>query len=278
MFRRRKGDPPTGEPDPAEDLADDPGPEQEESTAAAAPEPGIDRSEGPYDVGEVPEDDEVPRLDVGGLHIPLYDGMELRLDVDETSGAVTSATIVAAGSAVQLSAFAAPRVEGIWAEVRAEIAAGVSTAGGTVDEVIGPFGTELHSAVPAPPGTGAKALTPVRFVGIDGPRWFLRALFTDAAARGGPGAAPLEAVVRGCVVVRGSEPMAPGDALTLVVPSDVPPGLQRTGGPAGTAPGGAAPGGAAPGGSGQGAAPAGTAPDRRKLPPPRRGPEITEIR
>lgn len=255
MFRRRKGDPSAGDPDQSPEPTEDEAVETEEADEdeTSTPDAAVDRAEGPFDATEVPEDDPVPRLDVGGLHVPLYDGMELRLDVDEASGVITSVTVVAAGSAVQITAFAAPRVEGIWDEVRKEIAAGVSGAGGTIDEVDGPFGRELHAAVPAPPGSGARGLTPLRFIGVDGPRWFLRALFTDAAARGGAAAAPLEAVVRGCVVVRGPDPMAPGDALTLVVPAEVPPGLQQTGGPGEAAP------------------------DRTKLPPPRRGPEITEI-
>jgi hypothetical protein len=263
VFRRRKGDPLEADPDGADESIDTDESELSEDADVAsaggdvdgdrASGTAYDRTDGPFDVSEVAEDDEVPRLDIGGLRVPLYDGMELRLDVDEPSGTVTSVTVVVAGSAVQITAFAAPRVEGIWDDVRKEIAAGVSTAGGTVDEVSGPFGLELHAAVPPEAGARSRGLTPLRFIGVDGPRWFLRALYTDVAARGGPTAGPLDAVVRGCVVVRGSDPMAPGDALTLVVPSDVPQGLERTGGPTEATP------------------------DRTKLPPPRRGPEITEI-
>ena len=62
-------------------------------------------------------------------------------------------------------------------------------------------------------------MQPVRFVGVDGPRWFVRALFGGRAAREPEAAAPLEAVLRAVVVVRGTDPMAPGDALALHVPS-----------------------------------------------------------
>lgn len=271
MFRRRRRDPlEAGQEQaelPEEAVEDDAADGDEANPVDAGQEPPAgaryDRSSGPYDVTEVADDDEVPRLDLGGLRVPLTEGMELRLDVDEATSAVVSVTVVLDRSAVQLSAFAAPRVEGIWDEVRQEIASGVSGAGGTVDEVTGSFGAELHVAVPAQPGS-TGALTPLRFAGVDGPRWFVRALFTDAASRGGPAAAALETVVRGCVVVRGSDPMAPGDALPLVPPAQVPPGLVATGpgadqsGPAGPAPD--------------------DAPQRPRLTPPRRGPEITEIR
>jgi hypothetical protein len=90
----------------------------------------------------------------------------------------------------------------------------------------------------------------VRFVGVDGPRWFLRGLFSGAAARETAAAAPLEAVLRACVVVRGNDPMAPGDPLPLHVPTEIPEGMQQNDDDGG----------------------------RRRLPPPERGPEITEIR
>jgi len=51
-------------------------------------------------------------------------------------------------SAVQLQAFAAPRREGIWGEVREEIASGITQQGGIVDEVEGPLGWELRAQVP----------------------------------------------------------------------------------------------------------------------------------
>ncbi len=48
-----------------------------------------------------------------------------------------------------------------------------------------------------------------RFAGVDGPRWFLRAVFHGAAVYEESAAAELESLVRGVVVVRGGEAMAP---------------------------------------------------------------------
>ena len=61
----------------------------------------------------------------------------------------------------------------------------------------------------------------VRFVGVDGPRWFLRALFTGAAATDPARAAALEDAVRNIVVVRGSSPMPVRDPLPLQLPKEV---------------------------------------------------------
>ncbi len=206
---------------------------------------------GPIDSSDMPNDG-VTRLDVGSLLVPGSEGMEIRLEVDQMSDAVVAVTVIDGSSAMQIMPFAAPRVEGIWDEVRAEMHAGL-TAQGSVEEVVGSFGVELRSTVSVTTPDGSVIEQPVRFLGIDGPRWFVRAVISGEA--GGHDVAPgLEAVLRSTVVVRGSEPMAPGDPLPLNFPVDVPDGVVE--------------------GSAQDPEPT----SRRSLPLPERGPEITEIR
>lgn len=256
MFRRRKG-----QDEPSTDAVD--GVEVDQTADAAeadetAAVPAVDRSRGPFDVSEAP-DDGLTRLDLGGLRVAGADGMEIRLEVDEATQNVVAVTAVHGDSALQLTAFAAPRHEGIWNDVRRDIRANLAS-NGTVDEVDGEFGTELLATLPMQGPNGQAVAQPVRFVGIDGPRWFLRGLFTGRAAREGGAAVPLEAVLRATVVVRGGDPMAPGDALELRVPTSVPEGITRTG-------------------QEEDGDDDAVAPDRRTpLPPPERGPEITEIR
>jgi len=89
-----------------------------------APEPELrERTQpstsGPYDVADAPEDTMV-RIDLGALRLPAPRGGDLRLDVNK-AGAIISATLRLNGSAMQVGVFAAPRHEGIWREVRAEI-------------------------------------------------------------------------------------------------------------------------------------------------------------
>ena len=60
----------------------------------------------------------------------------------------------------------------------------------------------------------------VRFIGADGPRWFLRGLFTGPAAGGGEPASLLEEVFRDVVVVRGEHPVPPRDILELRLPPE----------------------------------------------------------
>lgn len=215
------------------------------------------RESGPHDVSEVEE--KVSRIDLGALRLPPRDGMELRLEMEEKTQRVVAATITLAGSSVQLQAFAAPRRAGIWDEIRSEIASQVTKQGGTADDVPGVFGREVLARLPVRTKDGRSGHRASRFIGVDGPRWFLRGVFTGPAAADEDVAAELEDVVRGVVVVRGSEAMAPRDLLQLKLPAGRPDQAPtETGTDAGTE---------------ASAAPAGD-----PLRPFERGPEITERR
>ena len=244
--------------------------EDEPDAGPAVPE----RPQGPWDVDDAPEDD-LQRIDLGGMRVPVPPGTEVRVDVN-SEGEVVAATLVQGPSSMQVNAFAAPRTSGIWTEVRTEIAAALQGTGGRTAEAEGRYGTELRALVPVQGGGAA----PARFLGVDGPRWFVRALITGPAARDLALAAPLEEALRGFVVVRGTEAMAVRDPLPLRLPREVVE--QAAAAQAGARPGGApAAGGepgpeAAPGAPGAGAPGAGAGADPLRL--PERGPEITERR
>ncbi|MDP9497440.1 MAG: DUF3710 domain-containing protein [Actinomycetota bacterium] len=181
------------------------------------------RADGPWDADAVPDDDDLPRLDLGSLRVPVPPEVEVRVEVSP-EGEVVAATFVAGDGVLQVGVFAAPRTEGIWDEVRTEIADSLRASGGQAEEVPSEHGTELRAGVPTEvPGHGVL-LAPARFVGVDGPRWFLRALYTGSAAVDPEAAAPLEAALRDVVVVRGTQPMAVRDPL----PMRLPPEAQQT--------------------------------------------------
>lgn len=228
---------------------------REAEEAAAPPPPGEpSRPQGPWDALDAPTD-ELARIDLGGLLVPVPDGTEVRVDVNP-EGEVVAATLVQGDNAMQVNAFAAPKRSGIWAEVRAEIASALAESGGSAQETTGPFGPQLTAQVPTDvPGQGV-VLAPARFLGVDGPRWFLRALFTGPGATDPAQAAALEAVLRDLVVVRGDEAMAVRDPLPLHLPREV---VEQA---------------AAAAQEEEGEPTA----ERRVLPMPERGPEITEIR
>ncbi|MEU3146677.1 MULTISPECIES: DUF3710 domain-containing protein [unclassified Streptomyces] len=185
------------------------------------------RPDGPWDSSEVSRPGE-GRVDLGGLFVPGVDGMELRVEV--AGDAIVAATVVLRDSAIQLQGFAAPKREGIWTEVREEIASGITQQGGIIDEAEGPLGWELRAQVPVqlPDGTGGFQV--VRFVGVDGPRWFLRGVISGQGAVQPQAAGLLEQIFRDTVVVRGDGPMAPRDPIVLKLPNDaqmVPEGVQQ---------------------------------------------------
>ena len=211
VFRRGKrtddaAEPETNEPTPVDNDVDDvrPGP----------------REQGPWDVSEVAERGR--RVDLGAIWLPGRDGMELRMEIEKSSNVVSAAAISLNGSALQLQVFAAPRTDGVWDEIRAEIAESVTKQGGSVDDLPGPFGRELLARLPVRTPEGRTGHRPARFIGHDGPRWFLRGVITGRAAIEPQEAADLEEIFGDVVVLRGTEPRAPRDLLPLTMPGQRP--------------------------------------------------------
>jgi hypothetical protein len=152
----------------------------------------------------------------------VAEGTEVQVSMADDQAAWV--TVVRGNSGLQLQAFAAPKSGGLWDDVREEIAAEIAKAGGDWEEAEGPFGTELRARiVPAEPVQGAVrgARQPVRFLGVDGPRWFLRGVISGPAARREEEARPLEWVFAGVVVVRGDHPVPPRDLLEIQLPEEV---------------------------------------------------------
>src|SRR6266545_2556232 len=134
-------------------------PDEDDDAAEARAETG--GTTGPYDIADAPAGD---RLDLGSMQVPAVEGVEVRVHADP-DGAIHQVVLVHGDSALQLGVFAAPRSEGTWDEVRADI----------------------------------------RFVGIDGPRWMVRAVYQGPAAVDPDAAEPLAECLRGLVVDRGTE-------------------------------------------------------------------------
>ena len=230
LFSRRKKAEPVAE-DPAPDTtepdaeavdatADDADPAEQDAQQAPPEAPrGAHLAGGPYDEADAPEED---RIDLGGLLIPTVDGMELRMEVDQRSGAVTGANLVIDGSSLQVQAFAAPKSRGLWEEVRSSLRDSVVKQGGTAETRPGTFSTELITRLPVKRADGRTAYRRARFLGIDGPRWFLRAILTGKALTDPVRARDFETLLSRVVVVRGSGAMAPQELIGLHLPGERP--------------------------------------------------------
>ncbi|MFG2036988.1 DUF3710 domain-containing protein [Dactylosporangium sp. NPDC048998] len=171
------------------------------------------RAEGPYDVSEAPAG--IAQLDLGALKVPAVDGVEVRVQADN-DGKIQQIVLVSQDSALQLGVFAAPRSEGIWDEVRGEIRKQLFNDGVAAEEADGDYGTELRARVRTPDG-----LTDIRFVGVDGPRWLVRAVFQGPAAVDPSVAPALLECLRNLVVERGHDAMPVREALPLHLPKEV---------------------------------------------------------
>lgn len=176
-----------------------------------------DRAEhGPFDESEA--NPVRPYIDLGGLKVLPREGLNLRLEVEEKTKRIVAIGLDYADSTLQVQPFAAPRSSGLWNETRDQIRDQVRQQGGRVEEREGPLGPELLAEVPTAEAEGGKSMRLARFVGVDGPRWFLRGVIGGAAAADPAAAEHVEDLFRSLVVVRGGNPMPPRDLIPLKMP------------------------------------------------------------
>lgn len=193
---------------------------------------------------------ELQRLDFGAMRVPVGPGLGFQVNFEATEvdeegnpldGRPVAVLVQHAESVLQLQAFAAPKRSGIWEDIRKETAAEIEEqAQGQTQQGDGPFGPELLAMIPAPlteevlaempqevreqiPAEVMEqgyAWQPIRFLGVDGPRWFLQGVVQGAAIEDEEQWQVLEDVFRNIVVVRGEQPMPPRELLELTLPQE----------------------------------------------------------
>lgn len=242
MFRRRRRDDEPEknlEPTDEETVAAEES-ESERSGSEQEPEPAVVSAIGPWDA-EADGIPEIERVDFGAIQVPIGEGIEIQVNVEAVEqdeqgnpvgGRIVAVTVVHGESGLQIQPFAAPKKSGIWDEVRQETAEEIKQAQGETQEAEGPFGTELHGMVPVaipdemkdqvPPEIAEQGFgwQPVRFLGVDGPRWFLRGVLQGAALQDPEQARVMEEIFQNVVVVRGDAPMPPRELLELALPAE----------------------------------------------------------
>lgn len=164
--------------------------------------------DGPFDEADAPDDD-VPRMDLGSVRVPVPPGGQVQVEMDQESGNVRAVHVVTPQGQVTISAYAAPKSAELWPEVCDELAEQLRSDGGTVRRLTGDWGRELSVRL------GDVAL---HFVGVDGPRWMLRGVIAGPhqVAEGAP--EQLRALVRDTIVVRGTGPMPVRNPLPIRLP------------------------------------------------------------
>jgi len=198
-------------------VKEQPSEELPDAEATAAEDTQARPDHGPWDVSQV-DDATASRVDLGAILLPGVQGMQVRMELDKNTKAVTGVSVMVDGSVLQIQAFAAPRVAGIWDEIRDEIRESLTTQGATVDDIPGRFGRELFVKAPAKDGEGKDVVRVIRFLGVDGPRWFLRGVLTGKATVDPQAAGLMEALFSQVVVVRDEVARAPRELLPLHLP------------------------------------------------------------
>jgi hypothetical protein len=178
----------------------------------------LDReSAGPFDSSEVQFNGSF--LNLGSILLPTKDGLQVRLEVEEPSQRAVAVTLEYDDSSLQLQAFAAPKSEGLWHSIRKQLEESVISQGGTVENRVGSLGPELLVKLPISNESGTHIGTRFsRFVGVDGPKWFLRGVISGAAITDPKASAEIDDLFRSVTIHRDPTPLPPGDLLPLTLP------------------------------------------------------------
>lgn len=195
--------------------AEDSGTASAEPRRKAAARPTV-TGEGPYDIAEA----DVARgfLDFGAVKVPVGRDQKVRLDIDQRSRRVIALTISAGQASIQIQPFSAPKSGGTWEEVRTQITESIAEQKGRAREVEGTFGPEVVARVPTTLKDGRAGWRVARFIGAEGPRWFLRGVIGGRGAIDPQAAADVEDLFSRLVVERGADPLPPRELLPLRQP------------------------------------------------------------
>ena len=172
---------------------------------------GDGSADGPYDESEVDvaEGEGDGRLDLGSVRLPLVEGAQIQVELEE-SGDLRALHLLTEVGRITVAAFAAPRTEGMWREVVGELAQSLKDDGAVVRFEDGLWGREVV-------GVGEAAT--LRFIGVDGPRWMVRCVAAGPEETQEPLTELARSVLQDTVVVRGVEPMPVRTPLPVALPA-----------------------------------------------------------
>ncbi|MGA0002998.1 MAG: DUF3710 domain-containing protein [Candidatus Nanopelagicales bacterium] len=165
-------------------------------------------------------------LNLGAVFLPNIPGLEVHLDLDPRSGTGKSVSLHINMTIAEVQIFAAAVNEDLWASMRDAITSGLQEQKVDCSVEMGRFGTEIHAVMPTVDLDGNAHVQPVRFVGVRGSRWLVRAVISGDGAlpevRKNPEVGPeIDDVISKLVINRGDEPLPPGERLVLRSPSEV---------------------------------------------------------
>ncbi|AKS34716.1 hypothetical protein AFA91_25660 [Mycolicibacterium goodii] len=166
--------------------------------------------QGPFDIDDF-DDPAVAaqgRLDLGSVLIPMPDGGQVQVELNE-AGAPSAVWVVTPNGRFTIAAYAAPKSAGLWREVASELAESLRKDATSVSVQDGPWGREVV-------GTGNGGV--VRFIGVDGYRWMVRCVVNGTPETVDALAAEARAALTDAVIRRGDTPLPVRTPLPIQLP------------------------------------------------------------
>ena len=120
--------------------------EQVESDKLEKEEKEIPLAYGPRDWADADEDEDL--VDMGAIRLPAIEGMQVTL-IPSTGTELDTVVAALGGSSIELRAFAAPRSEKLWPQVREDLVAELGRIGARTQELKLGERIEIAALVPA---------------------------------------------------------------------------------------------------------------------------------
>lgn len=177
---------------------------------AAAEKKSLGSGAGPYDISELVSTKQLSdtHLDLGSVLIPVVDGgqVSVEMSAEHEPQAVYLETEL---GRISVASYAAPKSPGQWRDVVGELAESLRAEGAETTVVQEQWGREVVAVLAG----GVH-----RFIGVDGPRWMVRAVASAPEHSADELAQLARTVVSESVVRRGDEPYPPRTPLPLTLP------------------------------------------------------------
>jgi len=176
-------------------------------------------TEGPWDEAAAPQGTKF--YSFGALKLPALPGIRARLEIDPDRREIGAVTVRIADCALQLQVIAKQRGVSQWTSTRQDLISNLRLRPGHQQVVEGHFGAEVIGVITGRTPEGVLIDATMRFQGIEGDTWMIRAVSSGASVTHDDVASRVDAFISRCAV----DPQELADAEPgSVIPLSDPPG------------------------------------------------------
>jgi hypothetical protein len=174
------------------------------------------RAGGPWSLDDAPAD--AAFFDFGPLRLPAIPTMRARMELDPATQRIGAISVHVAGCALQLQVIAAPAGVAFWSDVRRALLTELRKRPGTMQAHEGAFGPEIIATLTGRTRDGLLGDTTMRYLGVDGDGWVLRAVAAGPGVTTDASVARMDAFVSQCAVAMPDDPPPAGTVMELSAP------------------------------------------------------------